>query len=447
MSTPCEEIRPELEALLAALSDGTLDPAARKRLSQILREHPDARQFYLDYCQMHALLQSAHGVLQALEPPSTAHRRRLGWLAAAAAVLLAAGGIAFLRETSRVEATVALKEGTAWIVRNGERVALPATGEMRPGDRIATAANSRTDVQLRDGTRITLLEQTEAEIGPRIQLKEGTLRCDVRPQPRPLVLQTPHAEATVLGTEFELTAAWKETRLRTTSGIVRLSADGRSVDVRAGQVAVAGAQGVVKWEPVCSLDFTTMKDLPAQMTTAFCLSDVIHTVDRKIESGAERIRVANGGLVFGPLPGSGLKHGLMDLQWTGEVGDDLIMEADVAAGKPWGLGLSVSGTAFEGYRFFYAAIDQYPNGVAVDTIYPSDCIILARDPRPISYDQDHTLRVERRGNRFRAWVDGQIRIDTEINHKLADGRRRTFSLCNFGSTPVVRALRVWKAAP
>lgn len=447
MSTPCEEIRPELEALLAALSDGTLDAAAKKRLSQILREHPDARQFYLDYCQMHALLQSAHGVLQALEAPSAVRRRRGIWIAGAAALLLVAGGAVFLRSSSRVDATVALVQGTAWIVRNGERVALPPTGEMRPGDRIATAADSRTEVRLRDGSRITLLEQTDAEIGPRIQLKEGTLRCEVMPQPQPLVFQTPHAEATVLGTEFELSAAWKETRLRMISGIVRLTADGRSVDVKAGQAAVAGPQGVVKWEPVCSVDFTTMKDLPAQMITAFCLSDIIHTAGRKIESGAERIRVADGGLVFGPLPGSALKHGLMDLQWKGDVGDDVILEADIAAGKPWGLGLSVSGTAFEGYRFFYAAIDEYPNGVALDTIYPKDCIILARDPRPISYDKDHTLRVERRGNRFRAWVDGQIRIDTEVNHPLAEGRRRTFSLCNFGSTPVVRALRVWKAAP
>src|SRR6185503_1833805 len=145
MSTPCEEIRPELEALLAALSDGSLDAAAKKRLSQILRDHPDARQFYLDYCQMHALLQSAHGVLQALEAPAAVRRRRRIGIAAAAAVLLVAGAVVLLRETSRVEATVALMQGTAWIVRNGDRVALPPSGEMRPGDRVATAADSRTE--------------------------------------------------------------------------------------------------------------------------------------------------------------------------------------------------------------------------------------------------------------------------------------------------------------
>ena len=63
MSVPCEEIRPELEALLGVMAEGQLDGPGAKRLSQILKEHPDARQFYFDYCQMHALLQSAHGPL------------------------------------------------------------------------------------------------------------------------------------------------------------------------------------------------------------------------------------------------------------------------------------------------------------------------------------------------------------------------------------------------
>ncbi|MBI3857698.1 MAG: FecR domain-containing protein [Planctomycetes bacterium] len=447
MSTPCEEIRPELEALLGALPEGKLDAAGKKRLAEILKEHPEARQFYLEYCQMHALLQSAHGVLHALEIPSVARRRRLAWFAAAAALLLVAAGAVLLRDASRVDASVAPLEGSAWVVRGAERTPLSATRAVREGDRLVTGPDSRTEVKMRDGSRLTLMASTEIEIGNRVQLKEGTLRCDVTPQERPLVFQTPHAEATVLGTEFELSAGWKETRLSTTSGIVRLAAGGRSVDVKAGQVGVADERGVLRWEPLCSFDLTQMKELPPRMTARFCLSDILHTPERKIESGADRVRFENGGLVFGPPPRSGMKHGLVDLQWTEEVGEDLIVEADVAAGKSWGLGLAVSGNAFEGYRIFFAAIDDYPNGVAVDTIHPTECLILARDPRPIPYDKEHTLRLERRGRRIRAWVDGQIRIDTEINHPLAEGRKRVFSLCNFGATPLVRGLRVWKTAP
>jgi ferric-dicitrate binding protein FerR (iron transport regulator) len=441
MSVPCEEIRPELEALLAALPEGKLDPAGRRRLAEILRDHPDARQFYLDYCQMHALLQSAHGVLQAMEPPS-AVRRRMPWIAAAAALLLMAGGAYVLRPAPRIDATVALVEGTGWIVRNGERI--PLGPAMREGDRLVTAPGSRTDVRMKDGSRITLLEQTDARIGSRLQLQEGTLRCDVAPQIRPLVFETPNAEATVLGTDFDLTASWKETRLRTRSGLVRLSSGGRTADVKAGQIGVADAQGIVTWESVCDIDFTRLKELPSSFTTGFCPSDLLHTAGRKIEPAPDRVKLSEKGLTLG-RPGS--PNGLIDLQWTGQTGEDLIIEVDVAGGSRWGLGLCVSGTAFEGYRVFYAAIDPYPNGIAVDTIYPDACLMLARDPRPISYDKDHTLRVERRGARIRAWVDGHLRIDTEVTHPLGEGRRRTFSLCNFGAWPVLRSLRVWKAAP
>jgi ferric-dicitrate binding protein FerR (iron transport regulator) len=444
MSVPCEEIRPELEALLGAMTDGTLDAAGRKRLSTILREHPDARQFYLDYCQMHALLQSAHGVLQALETPSSVRRRRLAWGAAAAALLVAAAGVVVLREVPRVEASIASVEGSAWIVRNGSRVPVSSDPGLRSGDRIVTGPDSRSEFRLRDGSRLTLLDRTEAELGERLQLKEGTLRCEIRPQSRPLVFQTPHAEATVLGTQFELSVAWKETRLHTASGHVRLSAEGRSVDVKTGQIGTADAQGVVRWDPVCSFDFTKLRELPPEMAPMFCPSAVIHRPDRKIVSDLERVKVTERGLRLGS---DAVNNGLTDLQWKEEVGEDVIVELEVAAGPKWGLGIGLSGSGFEGYRVFFAAIADYPNGVAIDTIWPGECILLARDPRAISYDKSHTLRVERRGRRIRVWVDAEIRIDTEITHPLGEGRRRVFSLCNFGSAPTIRTLNVWKAAP
>jgi len=444
MSVPCEEIRPELEALLGAMTEGKLDAGGKRRLAAILREHPDARQFYLDYCQMHALLQSAHGVLQALENPSEVRRRRLSRMAAAAALLIAAGAYFFLRQTPKMEASASSAKGSAWVVRDGDRVALSGARDLRAGDRLVTGPDARSEVRLGDGSKITLLDRTEAEIGPRIQLKEGTLRCEVAPQAKPLVFQTPNAEATVLGTGFDLSAGWKETRLSTAIGHVRLSADGRSVDVKAGQLGIANEQGVVRWDPVCNIDFTKLKELPATMTPMFCNSSIIHTAARKVEPGPDRVSLTERGLQLGS---NSAQNGLVDLQWTEEVGEDLIVEAELAGGAKWGFAVALSGSGFEGYRVFFAAIDGYPNGVAVDTIHPTECIVLARDTRPISYQDGHTLRVERRGKRVRAWVDGEVRIDTEITHPLAEGRRRIFSLCNFGSAPIVKSLRVWKAAP
>jgi ferric-dicitrate binding protein FerR (iron transport regulator) len=445
MSTPCEEIRPELEALLGAMTEGRLDPDGKKRLTAILRDHPDARQFYLDYCQMHALLQSAHGVLQGLALPSPSRRRRGMWGAAAAAVLLLSGGMIVLREKSRLDVDIASVRGAAWVVRGGNRVPLSESREMRDGDRIVTGPESRTEVRTRDGSNIALLEKTDLLLGSRFELKEGAIRCDIAPQPRPLVIATPHAETTILGTSFDLSVGWNETRLRMLSGRVRFATEGQSVDVGPGETASASASGVLKWTPVCNLDFTRIKELPAQMETGFCPSDTHLTPQRKVVPAPERVLLTSAGLTFGKAPGT--PHGLIEVRWKEEVGDDLIIEADVAAGEKWGLGIAVSGNSFEGYRAFYAAIAGYPNGVAIDTIQPLEHVVFARDTRAIAFDKDHTLRVERRGARIRAWVDGQVWIDTEVSHPLPADRKRTFAICNFGAYPVVRALRVWKAAP
>jgi ferric-dicitrate binding protein FerR (iron transport regulator) len=450
MSVPCEEIRSELEGLLAAMTEGGLDPAGRRRLAEILWEHPEARQVYLDTCQMHALLTSAHGVLQALRPPAAGRRRRvLGW---AAAILVAAGAALWWRPAgpgASLGARASAAEGVAWVARGGGRAALSEARDVRDGDRLVTGAASRTEIRIDDGSTLFLLERTEAEFrkwgdGRRVELREGTLHCQVAAQPagRPLVFSTAHAEASVLGTEFELSADRDGTMLRAWSGRVRLSREGRSVDVGGGEIGTADERGLVRWVPVCSIPFSGLKALPPSMETFFCFSDVLLTAERKIVPAPERVHFVEGGLVVGPAKPA--RNGLIEVRWKEEVGEDVIVEADVAAGPPWSLGFAVSGSSFEGYRIIFAALDGYPNGVAVDTIHPVECTVLARDPRPISYDRPHTLRVERRGKRMRAWVDRELRIDTEVDHPLPEGRRKTFSLSNFGAHPQVRALRAWR---
>ena len=448
MSTPCEEIRPELEELLGAMSEGRLDAGGTKRLSQILREHPDARQFYLDYCQMHALLESAHGVLHALENPAVGRRRLLAWSAAAAAVLLVAGAAFFMKGSPPIDASVASVQGSAWVVRDDRKVPVADIREMRAGDRILTTPDARADLRYRDGSQVVVMEKSEVRLRDdgraRMELREGTVRCEVSPQPpeRPFIVSTPQADAIVVGTSFDLTSGGEETRLQTRSGRVRLTSEAGSVEIGPGEKGSATAAGVVRWVPVYDLDFTRMTEIPASLETTFCESATHLTPNRKIERVTDRLRFGKDGVRFDQS-----KHGLVVLEAREPVGEDVLLEADVAGGAQWSLQLSVSGNAFEGYRLVFAAIDEYPNGIAVDTISSKELMVLARDPRPISYDKDHTLRVERRGSRIRAWIDGQIRIDTEVTQPLPEYRRRTFSMANFGASASVRALRVWKPAP
>jgi hypothetical protein len=414
MSTPCEEIRPELEALLGAMTEGGLDAPGRKRLAEILHDHPDARQVYLDYCQMHAMLRTAHGELSAIARP---RRRLYPWIGAAAAAALVA---------------VLIPWGAS-------------TGATRDGRAIASGQSvGQGDVLYRDGSRVAVQDRTRTTVYPdHVVLQEGVVRCDIQKRSTPFSVKTRQAEATVLGTSFEIASERDETRLSVTSGRVSLASAGREVVAGPGQVATSDGRELTRWTSVCDLKFADMKALPPEMESVFCLSTLIHTPERKVE--AEPLgRFVPGGFHLG-TPGHA--HGLHVWRWKEAVGDDLLMEADVAGGASWTLGFAMSGDSFEGYRIIFAGVDRYPNGTAIDTIYPKDCVVLAQDPREIRYDVDHTLRVERRARRMRVWIDRELRIDTEITHPLPEGRKRTFSISNYGAPPLLRALRVWKAAP
>ena len=129
-------------------------------------------------------------------------------------------------------------------------------------------------------------------------------------------------------------------------------------------------------------------------------------------------------------------------RWQDAIGGDVAIEVDVSAGDKWSLGIAVDGDSFEGYRVIFIA-PNYPNGISVDSIYPVESTLLAQDPRPIATDQDHTLRVEKRGPQLRVWVDRELRIDTALSYPLAPNRKRTFAISNFGLGPHIRSLRVW----
>jgi len=281
-----------------------------------------------------------------------------------------------------------------------------------------------------------------------LRLERGFLRADVARQPAglPFLVRSRFAEVRVLGTRFDFWAEAESTRLEVTEGKVRFLRDGDSkgLDVGAGEKAAATSRELVRWVPVCDLAFSQMTALPPTMEALFCSSRVLHTKDRKIESGADRVRFTNGGLVFDPVPTPNRDHGLVVARWKEEIGEDAVLEAVVSAGAPWSLGFALSGDSFEGYRVIFA-IRENPGGIMVDTIAPVEFKPLASDPRPIDFAQDHVLRAEKLGKRIRVWLDKELRIDTVLDHPLAPGRLRTFALSNYGESPVVRSLRVWKA--
>ena len=147
-------------------------------------------------------------------------------------------------------AVVESVEGTVFL--GAEKIAARPGLQILAGQPIHTAADSRVRITYPDGTKLSLeagsvIGSFVERNGKQIELTKGTLSADVTPQPagRPMVVTTPQARATVLGTVLTVSVVGTSTRLEVAKGRVRLTraSDNRFVTVRSGHFALA-AQGV-----------------------------------------------------------------------------------------------------------------------------------------------------------------------------------------------------------
>ena len=118
------------------------------------------------------------------------------------------------------------------------------------GDLLVVGPASTAALRFADGTVVACREDTSlsmpvGEKGKTFDMAYGTLEATVTPQPAgtPLTVRTDQAVAVVRGTAFTLAAGDGATRLEVSTGRVLLSRrwDGASLEVAAGQYAVAGA--------------------------------------------------------------------------------------------------------------------------------------------------------------------------------------------------------------
>jgi len=129
--------------------------------------------------------------------------------------------------------------------------ALPATPgtRLQPGDVLRTPGNGTAAISfLPEKTRIVLNPGSEFKLasnsrGKRFALHFGKLESSVaRQRPfQPMVITTPQAEATVVGTAFTLSTTTNSTRLDVAEGKVRFTrlSDGAAVKVPADHYAIA----------------------------------------------------------------------------------------------------------------------------------------------------------------------------------------------------------------
>lgn len=184
-------------------------------------------------------------------------RRRAGsntvWRVAlplAATVLLAAG-VAFYFGTGSQDDraprgnAARVVDPVGEVLAGGRRV---LSGQLlAPGEALTTAEASAVTLSYPDGTIVTLRENTrllllQDPLAKRLSLRLGGLSAAVARQPAaaPMVVSTPHAEATVRGTRFTLAAELDSTRLEVADGSVEIEhlRTGEKAEVAAGHCAL-----------------------------------------------------------------------------------------------------------------------------------------------------------------------------------------------------------------
>ncbi|HLY74572.1 MAG TPA: FecR family protein, partial [Planctomycetota bacterium] len=327
------------EALASEYFDGSLGAQDAAELAGLLRQDPEKKRQFLDMVQQNRLLEVDFGAgseadlvrkilaeieggdtgqfvntvlkgLDATRAPGVRKRaraavpaRRPPWRRwggfTAAAVVLGIIGYAFYASTPEVAPVMARVDRIAGdVTLTGGRRAQVGDG-IGPGQILDTVgASSSASLSYPDHTRIDLggdasvrfQADPRGPLGKSLRLDRGFLRAEVTKQAPglPFLIRSTFAEARVLGTRFDLWADRESTRLEVAEGRVRFIRDGDSkpqgIDVGPGEQAVASSLDLVRWTPVCDIDFSKLKELPPQMEALFCSSRVLHTPQRKIES-------------------------------------------------------------------------------------------------------------------------------------------------------------------
>jgi hypothetical protein len=158
------------------------------------------------------------------------------------------------KQTTKGPSIARLVEGGPGVVV--ERATGPWASDqpLAVADRVQTTNATATVAYDTESTRMRLAPNTGIRLisdlpgqGKRWELYSGALSCQVDHQApdRPLILMTPQAKATVVGTKFDLKATADWTRLEVTDGTVRMTrlSDNATVDVSAGQYVEVSAPG------------------------------------------------------------------------------------------------------------------------------------------------------------------------------------------------------------
>jgi hypothetical protein len=264
----------ELDRLIAAHFDGTLDAVGRDELCLRLRSDPAAARTFADAARLEAGLAARfggssawsgrHAPLPGLRATRPARlracaRRPSGstwWpLAVAAALVVIVGGVWLGRATPPQAASVVAAEGrltvtaivgSAAVIHEGRPMAVEPGTVLAAGMRLSSPGDAQVTLAMDDGSTIGLSGPAELNVqSAAFSLEAGRLRADIMPQATPLRFLTAQAEVTVIGTAFDLVARPEATDCALYHGRLSVTriADRRHVLLEADQRLEITAQG------------------------------------------------------------------------------------------------------------------------------------------------------------------------------------------------------------
>jgi hypothetical protein len=241
---------PELDLLLSRLTEGELAPDERLRLCQLVKSDAAMRARYIHYCQIHAMLRDAHGLLASWgipDEPSSSHpggrvgwgrksiARSLAWSVAAAVLLVAA----FMYQVLPTAEAPERGAEVAWLQKQvGTRFAygIDGTRQIVEGTRLPQGLYELeagvVEVGFPSGAVLTIEAPAafRLESDEHVALESGKLAAHVPEEARGFKIDTPGGLVIDLGTEFAIEARRKqESEVHVFRGEVQINLRGSKV--------------------------------------------------------------------------------------------------------------------------------------------------------------------------------------------------------------------------
>ena len=255
----------ELDDLMRALREGTIEDAQVARLDQILAEDPEALDRFADLARLRADLEFALGGRAAAVPPAATRKPLLPY-ALAAAGLLAIASLLVLSSRSQPPDAGPSYDGCAVLARTLDarwEGAAPAAGAILPKGRLALASGW-VQIEFFSGARVILEGPADFEIlsSNEAQCRYGKVRATVPPQAEGFAIRTEGLRLVDRGTEFGLRVdRGGEKEVHVFQGKVELHKGGAPKDLAVGEAVRIDPAGSSRAIPPDPRAFVTPSEL------------------------------------------------------------------------------------------------------------------------------------------------------------------------------------------